>query len=145
MHETPKISNKFRVFHNVENLKSETHADPAGCFCSSKAVLVIFLIENILNRSIDAERHLFFFEPESITRCQVAFAVSLETVNISQESETVRVEDRRKVCARREKIKIDPRTFETLRRDQRELMIGNAKRFSDTCALGLRDSLFAVG
>ena len=115
----------------TSDLKPKTHADSAGCPCRSETILVIFLIEHILDGAVNPQRHFLFLESECVTCRQIAFPVAFETVNIGLKVEIIRVEDRREICARREKVEIDPKPLEPLRCHKRELMIGNAERFQN--------------
>ena len=124
-------------------LKPETQPDAARRPRCSKTVLVILLIEDILDRCVQPQGHFFFLKSKSISGRQIAFAVAVETKNVGRKRRVA--EYRREINARRKKIEIYPKPFKPLRRDQRKLMIRNAKCFADATARDLRRSLIAVG
>ena len=123
-------------------LKTKGQTSPARSFSCSKSVFVILLIENILDRPIQPQRHLFLFKAKSISARQVDFAVSLKAVEAAREKRIA--EYRAEVRRCRQKIKIYPRTFYPLGRDKRKLMIRHTQRIQHTAARKLRCPLVAV-
>ena len=122
-------------------LKPETHPKTPCRSGRSETVLVVLLIENILDRSVNTQG-LLPLKGKCIPRRQIAFAVAGKAVDIGVERRVAKY--RSEIGRRRQKIKIHPKSFEPLRRNERELMIGNAERCVNSAARNLWCALIAV-
>ncbi len=86
---------------------------------------------------------LVALDRKGIPSRQVALSVAPEAIDVRVERRITK--DRSKICRGREEVEIHPKTLVPLRRDERELVIGNAERFQDAATSKLRRELHAIG
>ena len=120
-------------------LKPKTQTDSPVSIKRAKAVFVIIIAEQILNCAENAQIKPFAAERKVVAACQIGAAIAVKAKNPGRKTEW------REITARREKIERRPSAFESLRRNERELMLRNAERFDDADGRNLRRALVAVG
>ena len=107
--------NFFRVFRRQILLKSEVHSEPSRSAEGAETVFVIIVIKKIFDCAVNAQIEFIVIERERITGGQIGFAIAFEAINVSRKSRVA--ENGREVIARRQKINIRPKAFDSLRRN----------------------------
>ena len=114
--------------HATFVLKADADAGTRVTTSGSKAVLEVFVVKKVLNRAEQANRHTVVPEWKRVTGGDVGPPVSAKSERVP--GEILAIEYGSQVGTRRQQIEGYPQSIEPMRRNERELMIGNTKDLS---------------